>query len=202
MDPKAISAKFGDDYVATERTYTLGIDQRFTERMAERFAGRRVLETCTGAGFTTIALARVAAHVVTVEIDPTHQAQARQNLLKAGLLSRVTFLAGDALAVCAQCTLQPIDAAFLDPDWAVSGPDHVYRFRQSNMRPPADQLLEAAFALTDDIALVLPPFVDSSELSDLPQHECQNLYFGETHEIICLYFGALAHACGVTEVRL
>ena len=202
MDTKAISAKFGDDYVATERTYTLGIDQRFTKHMAERFADRRVLETCTGAGFTTIALARVATHVVTVEIDPTHQTQARQNLEKAGLLDRVTFVAGDALAVCTRGTSQPIDAAFLDPDWAVRGPDHIYRFRRSNMRPPADQLLEAAFGLTDDIALVLPPLVDVAELDGLPEHERQRLYFGETHEIYCLYFGALARSVGVTELRL
>jgi SAM-dependent methyltransferase len=202
LEAKTISGKFGDDYVATEHTYTLGIDQRFTKHMAERFANRRVLETCTGAGFTTIALARVAAHVVTVEIDPNHQAQARQNLERAGLLDQVTFVAGDALTVCAQGTSLPIDAAFLDPDWAVHGPDHIYRFLRSNMRPPADQLLEAVFGLTNDIALVLPPLVDVGELIGLPEHERQRLYFGETHEIYCLYFGALARSVGVTELRL
>jgi len=201
VDTRAISAKFGDDYVATERTYTLGIDQRFTKHMAERFIGRRVLETCTGAGFTTIALARVATHVVTVEIDPAHQSQARRNLERAGLLNQVTFLAGDALAICNRQISPPIDAAFLDPDWAVSGQDHKYRFRQSNMRPPADQLLEAVFGLTDNVALVLPPQVDFAELQGLPEHERQRLYFGETHELYCLYFGALARTTGVTELR-
>ena len=202
FDNRAISAKFGDDYTATERTYTLGIDQRFTKHMAERFADRRVLETCTGAGFSTIALARVAAHVVTIEIDLTHQAQARQNLERAGLLNRVTFVAGDALAVCARGLSQPIDAAFLDPDWAAGGPDHIYRFRRSNMRPPADRLLEMAFGLTEDVALVLPPFVDAAEFYGLPEHERECLYFGETHEISCLYFGALARSIAVTELRL
>ena len=52
MDPAAIRAKFGDDYVAGERTFRMGIDARFTRRLAERFRNRAVLETCTGAGFT------------------------------------------------------------------------------------------------------------------------------------------------------
>ncbi len=39
-------------------------------------------------------------------------------------------------------SLPPFDAAFLDPDWALSGPSHVYRFQRSNTRPPADMLLQ------------------------------------------------------------
>jgi tRNA1(Val) A37 N6-methylase TrmN6 len=89
MDRTATRAKFGLDYLATERTFTMGIDRRFTAEMATRFCRRRVLETCTGAGFTTIALARVAAHVVTVEIEPAHQVQAKHNLAMAGLADRV-----------------------------------------------------------------------------------------------------------------
>ena len=89
MDPHAIRAKFGMEYVASERTFVMGIDKRFATKMAERFRGRCVLETCTGGGFTTIELARVAGHVVTVEINPAHQAQAKQNLTTAGVLDRV-----------------------------------------------------------------------------------------------------------------
>lgn len=201
VDQNEIFAKFGDNYVATERTYTLGIDQRFTTHIAERFSDRRVLETCTGAGFTTIALARVAAHVVTIENDPAHQEQARRNVGKAALLDKVTFVAGDALAkgILEQCP--PIDAAFLDPDWAVGGPGHIYRFRQSNMRPPADQLLESVFRLTGDVAIVLPPLLDIRELRGLPNHERQLLYLGETHELYCLYFGHLARSSEATELR-
>ena len=40
----------------------MGIDQRFTNHFAERFVGLNVLETCTGAGFTTLSLARTAKH--------------------------------------------------------------------------------------------------------------------------------------------
>jgi SAM-dependent methyltransferase len=180
MDRSDVRAKFGDDYEATERTFKLGIDQRFTAHMASRFRGRRVLETCSGGGFTTIALARAAEYVVSLEIDPDHLSQARQNVERAGLLDRVTFLCGDALDEHMLDECRPIDAAFLDPDWAVSGPDHVYRFRSSNTRPPADALLERALALTADVALVLPPRVDTLEL----------------------YFGSLARATGVTQLRV
>jgi predicted O-methyltransferase YrrM len=85
MNLNAIRAKFGNDYMADDHTFKMGIDLRFTTHMAGRFHGRKVLETCTGGGFTTIALARVAARVITVVIDPSNQAQARKNIRKAGL---------------------------------------------------------------------------------------------------------------------
>jgi len=202
VDRSAIRAKFGDDYVATERTFTLGIDIRFASRIAERFRDRTVLETCTGGGFTTIALARVAAHVVTVEVDPAHQLQARANLARAGLEKKVTFLVGDALDAGLLDEAAGIDSAFLDPDWARTGPNHVYRFRPSNMRPPADSLLETVLAKTPDVALILPPQIDFRELEGLPPHELQRMFFGGSHELCCLYFGALARSSTPTEVRL
>jgi SAM-dependent methyltransferase len=199
-DSRRVRAKFGDDYLANDRTYTMGIDHRFTKHIAERFRGRQVLEACTGAGFTTIALAREAVHVVTIEVDPVHQAQARQNVEKAGLLRRVTFLFGDVLDRGMLDGCPPFDSAFLDPDWAVSDPGHVYRFRRSNTRPPADELLERALALTPDVAIVLPPLVDTRELEGLPAHERQKLYLGDSHELYCLYFGDLAGSLRVTEL--
>ena len=38
----------------------MGIDIRITSRIAKRFENRVVLETCTGAGFTTLSLAKAA----------------------------------------------------------------------------------------------------------------------------------------------
>lgn len=201
MDPKKVRDKFGDDYVATERTYRLGIGIRLAKRIAQRFRGRTVLETCTGAGFATIALTQVATRVVTIEIDPEHHAQARANVRRAGLQDKVTFLLGDALADDLTLRIQDFDAAFLDPDWAVAGPDHVYRFRRSNMRPPADALLEKVLRCTENVALILPPYIDCRELEDLPSHELQRIYLGETHALYCVYFGALAETEGETELR-
>jgi len=202
MDPGAIRAKFGADYLATERTFVMGIDRRLSERIAGRFRGRSVLETCTGAGFTTIALASVAARVVTVEIDPVHQAQAIENVGRAHLLDRVTFVLGDVLGRPVWDSLPPVDAAFLDPDWAVTGPDHVHHFLRSTTRPPADRLLERTLAATGNVALVLPPRLDLSELEGLPPHERQELSLEGSLELYCLYFGELAASIGRTELHV
>lgn len=201
MKTTDIRDKFGDDYLATERTFRLGIDIRLTRCIAQRFQGRTVLETCTGGGFTTIALAEVAAHVVTIEIDPEHLAQARANVARTGVQDKVTFVAGDALSDELLGSIQGIDAAFLDPDWAVTGPEHVYRFRHSNMRPPADTLLEKALRMTEHVALILPPTIDLREIEDLPPHELQTIYLGNSHALYCLYFGALALTRGASELR-
>jgi hypothetical protein len=201
VDPKSIREKFGDDFIADEKTFTMGIDHRFTQAMAHRFTGRRVLETCTGAGFTTMALARDAVHVVTVEIDPAYQEQARKNIEIAGLKDHVTFLRGDVLDTSTLDGSPSFDSAFLDPDWAADEPGHIYRFRHSNTRPPADVLLERTLALTPNIAIVLPPFIDTRELEELPPHERQELYLGTSHELYCLYFGELIRSIGTTELR-
>ena len=91
MNPNVIRENFGDANMADERAFVMGIDQRFTRRFAERFIGLNVLETCTGAGFTTLALARTAKHVFTVEIDEAIRKKAIINIEKAGLSSKVTF---------------------------------------------------------------------------------------------------------------
>ena len=201
VDRRQIIAKFGGDYAANERTFKLGIDHRFSKAIAERFTGRTVLETCTGAGFMTMALARAARHVVTVEIDPVHQDQASWNMEKVGLLDRVTFVTGDVLAEGVLEGCGPFDSAFLDPDWAEDGPGPIRRFRESTMRPPADLLLRRVSAWTPDVALVLPPDLDLRELEGLPAHERQQLYLGDSLELYCLYLGGLARTNGATEWR-
>jgi len=67
MDLRDVREKFGGDFIATERTFRMGIDRRFGECVGERFKFPKVLETCTGGGFSTIALARAADHVVSVD---------------------------------------------------------------------------------------------------------------------------------------
>jgi SAM-dependent methyltransferase len=202
MDRTAICVKFGLDYLATEHTFTMGIDRRFTAAMARRFCGRSVLETCTGGGFTTIALARVAAHVVTVEIEPAHQIQAKHNLAMAGLADRVMFVLADIMDDKTWNRLPPVDAAFLDPDWAVKGPAHVHRFVNSSTQPPADALLDRTLSVTPNAALVLPPILNVCEFDSLPPHERQKLYLDQSHELDCLYFGELAISLGDTEFQV
>jgi hypothetical protein len=199
MRKSEIHKKFGDEYTANERTFMMGIDRRFTSHIAERFLGRYVLETCAGAGFSTISLAGVAAHVTTVEIEALHLEQARENIARADLQSKVTFISGNVLDEGLLKKIPSIDAAFLDPDWAVTGPDHVFRFLQSNTQPPADQLLARIQKLTGNIALILPPLIDKEELRNLEDHECESLYLNGNHELYCLYFGDLARVQGETH---
>jgi tRNA1(Val) A37 N6-methylase TrmN6 len=202
MDPNSIRDKFGGDYIADERTFKMGIDQRFTAHFAERFKDLSVLETCTGAGFSTISLARAAKHVFTVEIDKSHQQQAISNVEKAGLSTRVTFINGNILDESVLRQLPSVDAAFIDPDWASTGPDHVFRFIHSNTQPPADTVLNQIFEKTKNVAIVLPPLIEVQEFNNLPEHERQKLYMGESHELFCLYFGKLINSVGETEFRV
>ncbi len=202
MNPFKIREKFGDDYLADEYTYIMGIDQRFTEHFVERFNGLNVLETCTGAGFTTISLARTAKHVFTVEVDQSRQEKAISNIQKAGFSSNVSFICGSILESEVLNGLRSFDAVFIDPDWAVTGPDHVYRFIQSNTLPPADTVLRNMLAITENVAIVLPPFIDIREFDNLPKHEREKLYLGESHELFCLYFGKLKRLVGVTEFHV
>jgi len=199
LNPNAIREKFGDDYLADERTFIMGIDQRITRHFAERFAGLNVLETCTGAGFSTIALARTARHVITVEIDESIRKKAISNVKKAGLSAKVTFLLGSILEAKTLKKIPKVDAAFIDPDWAVTGPDHIYRFQQSNTQPPADLVLRNMLNMTDNVAIVLPPFIPVEEFEGLPEHELEKIYLGDSHELFCLYFGDLIRFLGVTE---
>jgi hypothetical protein len=202
INPNTIREKFGDDYMADERTFIMGIDQRFTKHFAERFIGLNVLETCTGAGFTTLSLARTAKHVFTVEIDEANQKKAISNIEKAGLSSNVTFIFGSILEPEILNGLPTVDAAFIDPDWAVTGPDHEYRFQRSNTQPPADVVLRNMLKITDNVAIVLPPFIKTEEFEGLRKHEREKLYLGESHELNCLYFGGLKRLVGATEFRV
>jgi len=60
--------------------------------------GGRVLDICTGLGYTAIAAAQVADAVVTIELDPTTEAIIRRNPWSRALLEhpRITRVFGDA----------------------------------------------------------------------------------------------------------
>lgn len=202
MNLEVIREKFGDDYIADENTFKMGIDRRFTTHFAERFAGKHVLETCTGAGFTTISLAQTASSVFTVEINQSHLAQAISNVKRAGFINKVTFFHGNISEQKTLNQLPLIDAAFIDPDWADAEPDHEYRFINSSTQPPADVLLYKIFEITENVAIVLPPFIDNDELDDLPKHERQKLFLGQSFELYCLYFGNLIRSVGTTVFKV
>lgn len=202
INPNAIKEKFGDDYMADKRTFITGIDQRFTKYFAMRFIGLNVLETCTGAGLTTLSLARTAKNVFTVEIDEANQKNAISNIEKAGLSSNLTFIHGSILDPDILKDLPTVDAVLIDPDWAVTEPDYEYRFQRSNTQPPADVVLRNMLKITDNVAINLPPFIQAQEFDDLPKHECEKLYLEENHELFCLYFGCLIRSLDETEFHI
>ena len=99
MNRDAIRSKFGADYCANDRTFRMGLDVRFTDHLADRFKGRVVLETCAGGGFTSIALARKAEYVFSVEIDSERLFDAKRNAALAGFRGNVTFIRADIFDV-------------------------------------------------------------------------------------------------------
>ena len=202
MDRDAIRAKFGADYTANDLTFRMGIDVRFANHIADRFKDKVVLETCTGGGFTTIALARTAAHVFSVEIDPERLMEAKRNAAIAQVGTNITFIRSDIFDVDIESLPRGIDAALIDPDWVETGANPVYTFLDSNTLPPSDWLLDYLADYTDNITLVQPPSIDESEFEHLLPHELERLYMAGNHELYCLHFGKLLRTVGKTEFRI
>lgn len=202
MDREAIRVKFGADYFASDLTFRMGLDVRFANHLSERFKGRVVLETCAGGGFTTIALARKAEHVFSVEIDSERLLEAKRNAAIAGVRGNITFIRADIFDVKIGSLDGRIDAALVDPDWADTDIDHVYRFEDSTTLPPSDWVLDYLADYTENITLVQPPLVDEREYGNLPPHELERLYMSGNHELNCLHFGKLLRTVGKTEFRI
>ncbi|MBD3223822.1 MAG: hypothetical protein GF313_03785 [Caldithrix sp.] len=202
MNQVEVLKKFGGLYIADENTYKMGIDQRITKQIAKRFKDLTILETCTGAGFTTISLAKVAKKVITIEINQNNQNQAKQNIQIAGYSDKVDFILGDALDNNLLVTLKNIDAALLDPDWNDIGITHVYKFKNSNMKPPADILLKTVLNITQNILLILPPFLSENEFDDLKEYELQKIYLDGELVLFCIYFGSLKRIIGVSQMNI
>ncbi len=202
MEKDMIVNKFGEYYFADDMTFLMGIDIRFADHLAIRMMDRIVLETCTGGGFSTIAMAKYANHVYTVEIDSLRIKDAKRNAEIAGVEKKITFINNNILSKEVDKLIPEIDAAFLDPDWAVSGAEHEYRFRNSNTRPPSDLLLNLIFMKTRNVTLIQPPFIDPGEFKHLPPHECEKLFLDGRHELFCLHFGDLANVIGDSEYKV
>lgn len=76
---------------------------------------QRVLEIGTLTGYSTIWLARAAAHVTTLEVDPVNAGLARRNFAFAGVADRVSLLVGPALETLAGLD-GCYDFVFIDAD--------------------------------------------------------------------------------------
>ncbi len=101
-------------------------DGQFLNLMVKATKAKRVLEVGTSNGYSAIwlclALEETDGHLTTIEILPERVRMAKENLKRAGLSHRVTFLEGDAHQIVP--TLDgPFDFVFLDAD---KGREHDY----------------------------------------------------------------------------
>lgn len=175
--------KLNHEYLTNENTLLYGISPRLGSHIAAKFKNLTVLETCGGAGFLTMELAKVARKVISVDISGEHQSQAKYNTATAGVHENIFFITGDIQDEKVLTQLPDFDAAILDPAWN----DRII----SNMSPPADQLFQVIYQRTKNIALILPPETEAF-LSQFPSHELEKLYLDGELSLICLYFGILA----------
>lgn len=175
METEKLIEKFGGRFVGDDETYRKGTHHFSAEKIANNFVDyKEVLETCSGAGFVTIYLARNAEHVIAVDINPDHLEQARENVGLAGLSSRVTFINGDATDPLLHKLFPDVDSAFLDPDWTRDGSlETPYARILSEMHPDGEVLFNNVTKLTANIAFRIPRTLNLDSLSGMPPHEIE-----------------------------
>ena len=202
MDKEEIIKKFGKEYyLVNNETFHMGIHYLLGNHIAQRFNGYDVvLDSCCGAGFMSIALAKFVNQIIAVEINREHLSQAKNNVKIAGLSSKINFILGDIQDKKNLNKIPQIDGAFLDPDWTTAGKSKtIHASKLSNMQPPADKLFNAISKITQNIALRLPREIDLSELKKLPSHELEKVYLDNDFKFYCAYFGKLKEKVGNTE---
>lgn len=177
--------KLGKNFHFNDDTLLYGITPRLGQHLAKRFKEMFILETCTGAGFLTIELAKVAKKVITVDINQEALNQAKHNTRVVNVDSKIIFLHGDILSQNIQDQIPAVDGAILDPVW-----NH-QDLSLSQMSPPAHLLYETIKRKTENIALILPPSTDEKSLELFPENEQEILYLDGMPALMCLYFGHL-----------
>lgn len=196
MDKEKIKEKFGEFYIADDYSFIMGIDVRFADHLAKSSVNKTIIETCAGAGFTTISLAKYAKHVYSIEIDATRLNKAKRNSQITGYDKNITFINGDSTSIEVLYLIPNIDSAFIDPDCAIKEDNHIFKFNNSNTEPPSDKLFELIRKRTSNITLVQPPYINLEKFKHLPEHECKSLFLNGRHELYCLHFGDLLQQKG------
>jgi len=205
MDKEKIFKKFGKkEYLANNDTFVMGIHHLLRDHIAQRFEGHNiVLDACCGSGFMSISLAKCVNQVIAVDINSEHLEQAENNAKIAGVYSKINFIIGDILDKEILKKIPKINAAFLDPDWAIMEKHKsVHVPKLSKMQPPADKLFSEINKRTQNITLRLPREIDLSELKNLPPHEFEKNYLDNDFKFYCAYFGKLIKKEGDTEFRV
>jgi caffeoyl-CoA O-methyltransferase len=110
------------DYDRTQRSDSLSVpfeDGRFLRILAESLGATRVVEIGTSFGYSglwlALALRSTNGQLTTFEIDERRQARARANFERAGVLSSIELVLGDAHALVSSVK-GPVDMVFSDAD--------------------------------------------------------------------------------------
>lgn len=172
--------QLGKQYKASRNGLLYAISPRLGKKIAERFIGLDVLECCSGAGFLTIELSKVARQVFAVDIDETMLSYARYNAKVANVGSNIKFILGDILNENIFKEIPKFNAAIIDPVWN----DQII----SNMSPPADKIFKVVSSYTANITLILPPNLNKTVLQQFPEHEKKVLYLDNQPALTCLFF--------------
>ncbi len=193
MQKSDILKKFGAHYVVNNDTFVMGTHHVFANHIAIRFKGyNAVLDTCCGAGFMAIALAKVVNKVITFDINKDHLSQAQINAKIAGVFPKIEFIHANVSDIENMKKIIPIDGAFLDPDWAILGKEKSeHTSRLSEMQPPADSLIKLISAFTQNIALRLPKEIHNEELLPYSPYEAESFIMDRKLKFFTVYFGEL-----------
>lgn len=170
-------------YLIPGNTLLYAISPRLGHHFAKRLAKKTVLECCTGAGFLTIELSKVASHVYTIEKDAKSSKAAQHNISLSGRKEHVTFICGDVFDEKTFSAVPKVEAAILDPVWGES---------ISNMSPPLKELIHLVEKFTENIACILPPDIDEKSMRFFETDEIESLYLDGKKALLCMYKGNLA----------
>ena len=169
-----------------------GTPELVAQHRAKRLRADTIVEIGAGAGFQTGAFAAIAKRVIAVDIDP-------ERLSRAHFPQNVIPIAGDALdPATIRIIKERLDgkvAVFLDPERPASSTHRTL----SEVRPFIPKFLDMYAAISEDIAIELPPFLDAKEIPG----KCEREYLSVDGQLnrLTAYFGGL-RACDVSVVRL
>lgn len=120
--PERVVLEVIDDYDRNQRPGSLSVgpgDGRMLRILAESIGATRIVEIGTSYGYSglwlALALQATSGRLTTYEIDEQRQARARANFERAGVLSSIDLVLGDAHQLVAKLQA-PVDMVFSDAD--------------------------------------------------------------------------------------
>ena len=149
---------------------------------AQRLQCQTLAELGCGAGFQTIAFAKTCQQVYAVEKDPHKIEHAKYNAQVLGL-KNITFICGDALDPSVVTQLKSCEMVFCDTERL---PGETRRTLDT-LQPDPRQVLSTYLAITQNIAIEVPPHLSETLL------DCEREYLSLNGKLnrLTLYFGRL-----------